>query len=406
MFRSHVARRAGGFSGLARHDPATLPSGVGNAAGARLTSHCARPASGPGAWLRGMLLSLSLVAGVGALRAQTAPGVAINNAATIDFVREGSGTSVSIVTNLVSAKVVPAPSLSSAVILRRGESGSALLHTGGPTQCLNGGSYQTLPAPGSGSGGSIDPSQGVALATTQSVHGGDTVFLQVTDADQNRDAAVVETVDVTVTSVIGDQETVRVSETGPNTGVFLGYIQTRESTAAARGDCVLQVDRDSRLTLSYQDRFNAGDTSSATVLVDPYGRVFDSHSGQPVNGARVRLIDMTTGALATVIGDDGVSRYPAEMTTGNAVTDAGGTTYTLPPGVFRFPLVTPGQYRIEVQPPTGFSAPSGRSVEQLNQLPGAPFRLNAGSFGNPFAASAPVTVAVDVPVDPRAVWNS
>ena len=396
MCRSSVARRVG-LATLARHHKATSPA---DTAGAILKGSCARPASGVGVLRALVLLGSMWLVGAGELHAQTAPGVAINNSATIDFVREGSGMPVSVVTNLVTAKVMPAPSLSSAVILRRGESGAAVLRTGGPTQCLNSGTFQTLPAPASSGGGSIDPSQGVALSSTQSVHGGDAVFLQVTDADQNLDAAVVDTVEVTVTSVIGDQETVRLSETGPNTGVFLGYIQSRESATAASGDCVLQVDRDSRLTLTYRDRFHSSDSSSATALVDPYGRVFDSHSGQPVNGARVRLIAVSTGALATVLGDDGVSRYPAELTTGNAVTDSGGTTYTLPPGVFRFPLVAPGDYRIEVLPPSGYSAPSGRSVDELNLLPGAPFRLGAGSFGGAFTASAPVAVAVDVPVDP------
>ena len=60
----------------------------------------------------------------------------------------------------------------------------------------------------------------------------------------------------------------------------------------------------------------------------------------------------------TVFGDDGVSTYPAEMVTGAAVTDAGGTVYTLPAGVFRFPLVPLGAYRIEVVPPAGHAFPS------------------------------------------------
>ncbi len=330
----------------------------------------------------------------------TSPGVAISNTAQIDYLPPGSPTPVSIRTNTVSAKVVPVPSTSAATILRLGEAGGDPTRTGGPTQCSNNGTFVTLSPPSSGSGGTVDPAQGVPLAQTQSVHGGDAVFLRVVDADQNRDATLIDTVTVTVTSAIGDQETVRLSETAVSSGVFLGYLPTSGAATAVRGDCVLQVARDSRITLSYTDPLDSADSSNAAALVDPFGKVFDSGTGLPVNGARVRLLEAATGALATVLGDDGVSRYPAELTTGSPVTDAGGTVYNLPAGVFRFPLVTPGQYRLEVLPPSGYHAPSGRSVADLNQLPGAPFNLNAGSFGNPFTAAAPVAVAVDVPVDP------
>ena len=73
--------------------------------------------------------------------------------------------------------------------------------------------------------------------------------------------------------------------------------------------------------------------------------VFDSRTGAPINGARVRLIDAPPALPPTVVGDDGVSSYPSEMVTGSPVTDAGGTVYALPAGVFRFPLVAPGNYR-------------------------------------------------------------
>ncbi len=397
MRRARPARRVERLSTRQRRNKES-PAAI--AAGAGLNEPRARPSFRGGVFACLALLgALCWHSGNGAL-AMTSPGVAISNVAQIDFLRPGSPTPVSILTNAVSAKVVPVPSLSTASILRLGEAGADPARTGGPTQCLNGGAFVPLPPPVVGAGGSLDPAQGIALAQTQSVHGGDALFLRIIDADQNRDAAVIDTVTVTVSSASGDQETVRLSETAVNSGVFLGYLQTGSAATAVRGDCVLQVARDSRLTLSYTDPLNPGDSSSAAALVDPFGRVFDSRSGQPVNGARVRLIDVATGALATVLGDDGVSRYPAELTTGNAVTDAGGTIYNLPAGVFRFPLVSLGQYRIEVLPPAGFNAPSSRGIDELNQLPGAPFRLNAGSFGGAFTAAAPVAVAVDVPVDP------
>ena len=108
------------------------------------------------------------------------------------------------------------------------------------------------------------------------------------------------------------------------------------------------------------------------------------------------------GLPATVVGDDGVSSYPSEMLTGSPVTDGGGTVYTLPAGVFRFPLVAPGNYRLEVDPPAGHAFPSTLSIADLGQTPGGPYRLSTGSFGAPFAADTPPAVAVDVPLDAAA----
>ena len=187
----------------------------------------------------------------------------------------------------------------------------------------------------------------------------------------------------------------------PNTGIFVGYIQTRAAAVTA-GNCVLEVERNAQIDTRYVDAVDSTDTSSASALVDPYGLIFDSRTGTPINGARVRLIDATSGLPAAVVGDDGVSSYPSEMLTGSPVTDGGGTVYTLPAGVFRFPLVAPGSYRLAVDPPVGHAFPSTLSIADLGQTPGGPYRLSAGSFGAPFAADTPPAVAVDVPLDAAA----
>ena len=154
------------------------------------------------------------------------------------------------------------------------------------------------------------------------------------------------------------------------------------------------------LDATYVDPMDSSDAAQAEALVDPYGLVFDSQTGAPVNGARVRLIDVGTGVPATVFGDDGVSRYPNEMVTGQVVTDQGGTQYSMPAGVFRFPLVAPGSYRLEVLPPGSYAFPSQRTIADLQTLPNAPFRLQPGSFGQAFIVTAAPAVAVDVPLDP------
>ncbi len=346
-----------------------------------------------------VLLTLSTIASGQSTSAQStsAVGSAIQNVATLSFTTE-DGSTLSTTSNAVTTTIEPIPTSSRVEILRSTSAANGLQTIAGPTQCVSAQGVQLLPTPMLADGTQVDPMQPLTLTPTAALHGGEAMFVQLLDGDQNRNAAAIDTTDLQLTSPSGDRETLRLSETGINTGVFVGYIQTRVR-GASEGNCVLEVQRNSEISSVYVDPFDSADASRASALVDPYGLVFDSRTGTPIDGARVRLINATTGAPASVVGDDGVSRYPSEMLTGAAVTDSGGTVYTLPTGVFRFPLVEPGSYRIEVDPPAGHAFPSALSMTELGQAPGGPFRLQAGSFGNAFPAEGPTAVAVDVPVD-------
>ena len=320
------------------------------------------------------LLLLALCLSRPALAQTVTPaGTSIDNVATVTFVGAG-GTPTTVTSNRVSAIVTPPPSLSAVAILRA-MAGSGTPSMAGPTQCSSGSGMVTLPPPVQADGAALDPSQPIPLASTATLHGGEAAFVRVMDADQNRDPAAVDYLDVRLSTPGGDAETLRIAETGANTGIFVGYIQTRAAAVTA-GNCVLEVERNAHIDSVYVDAGDAADTSSASALVDPYGLIFDSRTGTPVNGARVRLIDATSGLPATVVGDDGVSSYPSEMLTGSPVTDGGGTVYTLPAGVFRFPLVAPGNYRLAVDPPAGHAFPSTLSIADLGQTPGGPYRLS------------------------------
>jgi uncharacterized repeat protein (TIGR01451 family) len=329
--------------------------------------------------------------------AQVTPsGTAIRNTGFVSF--DAGGINRVVSSNEVALTVTPPPSRAQ-IALARYAVASPTAQTAGPTQCRGGAGFAPLPAPAPLGTGTIDPLTPVPLANTSVAHAGDPVFVRVEDADQNRDATQIDTVDIRIEArETGDFEILRLSETGVNTGVFVGYIATRTGPAAA--DCSLEVARDSELFATYIDPSDTTDAVRADALVDPFGLVFDSQTGLPIDGVRVRLVDAVTGAPATVFGDDGVSRYPSEMITGQRVTDSGGTQYDLPPGVFRFPLVAPGDYRVEVFPPGNYNFPSVSTTADLQTLPGAPFRLNEGSFGRNFNVPGPPAVAVDVPLDP------
>ena len=98
-------------------------------------------------------------------------------------------------------------------------------------------------------------------------------------------------------------------------------------------------------------------------------------------------------------GDDGVSRYPSEMVTGQPVTDQGGTQYILPAGVFRFPLVAAGTYRLEVVPPGNYNSPRSARLpicRRCRTRRSACSRVRSDRTSWSRAAPA---VAVDLPLD-------
>jgi uncharacterized repeat protein (TIGR01451 family) len=351
------------------------------------------------AWLRNSLLfaAFLIVANVSVAQV-TAPGTVIRNVGNVAFQAPG-GLATLTQSNEVALTVQPLPSRAT-INLARYEAAGQTSTTAGPTQCRSSNGFFPLDAPIPQGHGALDPMQPISLQDTSIAHAGDPLFVRVVDLDRNRDGNVIETVDVRVSArATGDSEVLRLSETGPNTGVFVGYIPTSAGTAAA--DCALQVERNAELDATYVDPTDTTDAVQADALVDPFGLVFDSQTGEAINGARVRLVDNSTGLAANVFGDDGVSRYPSEMVTGQQVVDQGGTQYTLPAGVFRFPLVVPGSYRLEVFPPGSHAFPSQRVIPDLQSLPNAPFRLQPGSFGQAFVVSAAPAVALDVPLDPN-----
>jgi len=342
-----------------------------------------------------------LASGPAPALAQTAAGTVIRNIAAVRF--SGAGGQPEIIhTNEANLTVLPPPSRATLRLLRAATGANAsadsILASASVTQCLGANGSEMLPPPSLPGGAPLDPQQPLTLVATTVVHGGEPLYFLLHDTDQNLDSTTVDTADVTVTSASGDIEQLRLLESGPDSGEFIGYIQTRAAAANA-GDCELQVERNSSLESAYADRSDPADTARAGALVDPFGLVFDARTGAPVDGARIRLVT-AGGTSAQVFGDDGISTYPAEMVTGQPVTDSGGTVYHYAAGLFRFPLVAAGTYRLEVVPPLGHAFPSRATEADLQQLPGAPFALGPGSAGDVFVVSGPTPTNVDIPLDP------
>ena len=228
------------------------------------------------------------------------------------------------------------------------------------------------------------------------------VYLELADGDQNLDLLVAETVMMTlVDSASGDSEIVVLTETGPNTGVFLGSLPSQFNPAAASNNGTISVSQGSTLTGSYTDRFDLSDVETSVALVDPFGVLFDSKTGAPVNGAAVTMINAATGMPATVFGDDGVTPFPATVVSGSTLV-VGGVTYTNPSGGYRFPFVAPGTYRFDVVPPVTHSFASVEPTLAIQALPGAPFAIVVGSRGEVFLVNPGPALHIDIPLDPKA----
>jgi len=245
----------------------------------------------------------------------------------------------------------------------------------------------------------IDLSIPVPLTPAVQYHQGDPVFVRVTDLSMNLDPAVRETLFTTVTvPLTGDIEIVRVTETGPNTGIFVGYTPSDNLTGIQYSG-ILQLKEECRINASYTNPFE-GTTVATTIMVDPNGIVFDSMTALPVAGATITLINTATNLPAQVFGDDGASPYPATVTSGGSATDSSGKVYAFTPGGYRFPFVSPGVYRLDIRPPTGYTGPSTVDTATLQALQGGPFIIVTGSRGEPFPINPGPAIRIDVPLDP------
>lgn len=329
------------------------------------------------------------------------PGAVISNQAQVNYA-PSPGATVSVTSNTVTVTTSVVRAQSSIEFTRvLAAGGGSYQETVGPAACDQGGTFVTLADPVLIGGSSIDPTQVQEVSATAAYTLAESAFIRLTDTDQNLDFQLIDYAIVTVSNTTtGDTETIRLSETGLDTGVFAGYVPMSGGLAAS-GDCVLQGRSGSSIVVQYIDPADAGDVASDTALLDPVKRVFESVSGSAISNADIELVYASTGMPATVYGNDGVSQFPSVITSGGTATDSAGTLYVFGPGEYRFPVVPDGNYRLVVTPPAEYTAPSVVSIGDLQNLPGAPYALQSGSFGNAFTKSGDVTFAIDIPVDPR-----
>lgn len=308
--------------------------------------------------------------------------------------RANGGPLITFKSNAVAYNVTPPVAARLDIMQYAGDAAEAEVEVVSTSQCGPvGGPYVSLASTMTIAGEPIEVPGSVNLLTTRVVKRNDPVFFRVTDSNANPDPLVINTVAVYLTApATGQRIEVLIEETAVDSGVFTGYAQLQA--------CGLNVGLNAELTIEFTDPTDPGDDVSASVIVDPFGRVFDSVTGAMVDGAIVTLINEDTGLPARVLSDDGVSGYPSTVTSGGTAVDAVGNRFNLGPGEYRFPFVAPGRYRLVVVPPPGYRHPSVVGNDALQALFSAPFEIVPGSRGEIFVVNPGPALEIDIPLDP------
>ena len=96
------------------------------------------------------------------------------------------------------------------------------------------------------------------------------VCVRVNDQNRNTNAATAQLINVTVTSSFGDVENLTLTETGTNTGIFTGCINSTTNTGTALGNgTTLVAPVGNILTVNYSDPTDSSDNTSATATIQP-----------------------------------------------------------------------------------------------------------------------------------------
>ncbi|MDE2339638.1 MAG: DUF11 domain-containing protein, partial [Alphaproteobacteria bacterium] len=270
------------------------------------------------------------------------------------------------------------------------------------TTCQSSNGATSVKLAGAYAGTSVTPA---VLAPVTMLQAGTPLVISVMSPADNLNPNAIDTLNVRLSTPEGDVESLTLQETGDNTGVFVGMINTSAiPPTPVQGDCVLSVQPGDSISV-IATRPGSGATvatNKVNILIDPYGISFDSGTGAPVAGTKVTLINAATGQPATVYGDDGVSSFPATVITGSTVTDSSGNSYSFPTGDYRFPLVKPGSYKLLIQPAAPYTAPSSATAAQLSGFrrpDGQPYAISGASYGQTFTLTNPAPVRIDIPID-------
>ena len=196
-----------------------------------------------------LLVALWLVAVPG-----LAAAASIFNTAVVTY-RDASDQLVTVSSNTVETPLLRTPTPAQLQFLRYDPTSSSATPVAiDGAQCrVDGGSFAPVPAITGSDGKPVD---GAAAGADEAAgyYVGEPAIITIADANRNTDPTVRDYADVDLTTSTGDAETLRLQETGPDTGVFAGGIQTVAiPPAATQYDCQLSLAAFAQITARYTD---------------------------------------------------------------------------------------------------------------------------------------------------------
>ena len=196
----------------------------------------------------------------------------------------------------------------------------------------------------------------------------------------------------------------------------------------------VKKDKQGQDMIVYADPITQKGEVSSDLLVDPFGVVFDSKTGQLINGATVKLIRLENGVdVPFKLFDDNLKECEVDkdasdackktIVTGTLDINGDGVVDAGDDGMFRFPFVPASNaissfYRLVITAPDGYTYPSVVSPTALLNNPATKNRVihstgdfttddDDGSYGGRFnVLPTDGPVELDIPMDPPAILSS
>ncbi|WP_174560373.1 SdrD B-like domain-containing protein [Acinetobacter bouvetii] len=230
--------------------------------------------------------------------------------------------------------------------------------------------------------------------------------IEAKNASCNADRYTADRVKIQIKSTkTGDVEEVIGVETGVNTGIFRYTLPTTFSDKGIPFDAVLQTVKRDSVSINLTDCLDAQGQSTETitnintsVLMDPYGTVFDAKTGLPVAGATITLLDQNGQPVGNNVA------FEIDSQTG-ALVSIPATQVTNSAGEFIYPLVNAGTYSFVVDTKTipgntRYTFVSDRSV--YSSFPADKAVDLTWSYAGQFTLNnGDPALNIDIPIDPE-----
>ncbi len=234
---------------------------------------------------------------------------------------------------------------------------------------------------------------------------GTSVYATVTDPDSNQSSTTIETMMAVVTNAAtGDAETITLTETGVNTGIFrnLTGLPTSTSTGSSTSDGTLYVVAGNTITVSHLDTlFGETCTSTATITLAAQTKILylnDTLALDRVDPAAVPVDNTVANTAVLTTGTAGTITQDASSTNSSAGTTSLAIPHTTGSSANRLMIVTValGNSGGGVPTVSGITY-NGQALSLVQgQTNGTTVRAEMWKLVNPPSGAATVTISTSL----------